>query len=91
MKHLLLTLIALTLSVSVIAKNKSYKNTKTSKNAEHAYKLYNSSRKASAVLQFIEYRPITKRTYELETKRKGTTEGYKVVDNKYFKLILVIK
>lgn len=29
--------------------------------------------------------PITKRTYNLETKRKGSTKGYKVKDGKYYK------
>lgn len=38
-----------------------------------------------------DYRPVTKRTYELETKRKGSTKGYKVENGKYFKGFDTIK
>lgn len=38
-----------------------------------------------AYITSSEWAPISDRTYVLETKRKGSTEGYKQIAGKYFK------
>ena len=40
---------------------------------------------ASGTLTSSRWTPISKRTYELETKRKGTTKGYRKTNGKYEK------
>lgn len=41
--------------------------------------------KASGTLTSSRRVPITKRTYDLETKRKGSTKGYSISNGRYYK------
>ena len=87
MKTLLITsALILSFSFSCFA-DKQPVRTKSQNSAE----VYNGAR-----LESVEYFPITKRTYELETRRKGSTEGYKVTRDKsgrvkYYKAVLIVK
>ena len=49
------------------------------------------AKKSGSYVTSKEDRPISKRTYELETKRKGTTKGYRKSKGKYYKSETVVK
>jgi len=86
MKNILLISALILLSLTVSAK----KTTTNSKSIEQE-KANLKAAKEYAYITSIEYRPITKRTYELETKRKGSTKGYKIVKGRFFKAFLIVK
>lgn len=46
---------------------------------------------AKGTLTSSRYTPISKRTYELETKRKGSTSGYRKKNGKYEKEIKTVR
>jgi len=76
-----LTILAIFFALNLNATNRIVR-TKTRNNTEVSN---------GAKLESIEYFPITKRTYELETKRKGSTSGYKKEGNKYYKSTKIVK
>lgn len=49
------------------------------------------AKEGGAYVTSEEYYPITQRTYVLETKRKGSSKGYKIVAGKHFKARTIVK
>lgn len=67
------------------------KRTVGSKDLEKTKKEHSKAKKSSAYITSQEWAPITPRTYALETKRKGSTKGYKKIGNKHYKARTVVK
>lgn len=72
-------------------KKRTTKGTVGGKQLAKTKRVHKKATKASAFVTSKEYVPITKRTYELETKRKKSTAGYKKKNGKYFKAQTVVK
>ena len=97
MKAIITISLCLLFSLNTFSENV---NSKKSKNLKKTVKEHKASKKAHSYITSVEWQTITKRTYELETKRLGTTKGYKLgkrysktckkyVDQ-YYKAIIVV-
>jgi len=49
------------------------------------------NKESAAMLTSEEWKPITGRTYDMETRRKGSSKGYKIVAGKHFKSFPIVK
>lgn len=98
-------LIALTIiTISATAKNYTPEKTKGTKNLKQEQTNLEKSKKAYSYITCYEYRPITKRTFYLENKKTFKSyssflkldtipacEGYKVINNKFYKAFIIVK
>jgi len=74
-----------------IRRKKGIYGTVNSKNLEEEQKRIKDSKKSAAMITSVEWKPITQKTYQFETRRKKSTKGYRISGGKHFKAYTIVK